>query len=146
MTPHELRALIDRISDALGPDASPERVESIARAVIQSGTQAQMYSAGLPPAVGSGPVSGRIIVTAFGCDRPGILASITGELFNLGVNVLDVSQKILQEYFTLILLADVSTSAASPGDVQQRLSAHADRLGVRIIVQHEEIFQAMRRV
>src|SRR6056297_3293049 len=104
--PDNVRALIDRIADALGPDASPAQVESVARAVLsaQNGhaTPARPSNA---PAVGVGPISGRIVVTSYGCDRPGILSALTTELFEAGVNILDVSQKILQGYFTLILLA-----------------------------------------
>ena len=146
--PADVRALIERIAAALGPDASPAQVEAIARAVLghERGDGASA-SAGPPssPTVGGGPISGRILVTSFGCDRPGILAAITTELFEAGVNVLDVSQKILQGYFTLILLADLAGSGLGPKDVQQRLTTHADRLGVRVLVQHEELFYAMHR-
>jgi ACT domain-containing protein len=92
-----------------------------------------------------GPISGRIIVTSYGCDRPGILSALTTELFEAGVNILDVSQKILQGYFTLILLADLSASGLSPSEVQRRLSGPSERLGVRTLVQHEELFHAMHR-
>jgi len=144
--PDNVRALIDRIADALGPDASPAQVESVARAVLsaQNGhaTPARPSNA---PAVGVGPISGRIVVTSYGCDRPGILSALTPELFEAGVNILDVSQKILQGYFTLILLADLSASGLSPSEVQQRLSVPSERLGVRTLVQHEELFHAMHR-
>ena len=148
--PTDLRALIDRISAALGPDATPAQVETVARAVLasQGETAPASSSFGASPSVsviGDGPISGRIIVTSYGCDRPGILAALTSELFDAGVNILDVSQKILQDYFTLILLADLSASGLSPADVQRRLDAPSERLGVRTIVQHEELFNAMHR-
>ena len=145
--PTDLRALIDRVAAALGPDATPERVETIARAVLEAerGNGAAASPAPASPVIGDGPISGRILVTSYGCDRPGILAALTTELFEAGVNVLDVSQKILQGYFTLILLADLSDSGLGPQDVQRRLSKHADRLGVRVLVQHEELFYAMHR-
>lgn len=146
--PADVRALIERIAAALGPDASPAQVEAIARAVLvheQGDGASASVAPPSSPTVGGGPISGRILVTSFGCDRPGILAALTTELFEAGVNVLDVSQKILQGYFTLILLADLSGSGLGPKDVQQRLAAHADRLGVRVLVQHEELFYAMHR-
>jgi len=150
--PSDLRFLIDRVADALGDAATPERVEAVARAVLaaergpaRNGRTATADEPPPSPAVGDGPISGRILVTAFGCDAPGILAALTAELRDLGVNVLDVSQKILQGYFTLILLADLGASGASPGRVQERLSQHGERLGVRVLVQHEELFYAMHR-
>jgi ACT domain-containing protein len=150
MTESDIRAIIDRVADALGPNASPAQVEEVARAVMAAsgGASAADRQPGGPEphVVGDGPISGRIVVTAFGCDQPGILAAVTSELRDLKVNVLDVSQKILQDYFTLILLADLEGSGATPGRVQERLSAHAQRLGVRILVQHEELFHAMRRI
>lgn len=143
--PTDVRALIDRIAAALGPEASPAQVESVARAVLASENGQAVPAPASSPTVGDGPISGRIIVTSYGCDRPGILAALTTELFEAGVNILDVSQKILQGYFTLILLADLSASGLSPTDVQRRLAAHGDRLGVRVLVQHEELFYAMHR-
>ena len=143
--PTDIRALIERITAALGPDATPAQVETIARAVLASENGNGQARPAASPTVGSGPISGRILVTSYGCDRPGILAALTTELFEAGVNVLDVSQKILQGYFTLILLADLSASGLSPTDVQQRLTRHAERLGVRVLVQHEELFYAMHR-
>ena len=145
--PSDLRALIDRVANALGPDASPAQVESVARAVLaaENGHPSPARVPAFSPSVGDGPISGRIIVTSYGCDRPGILAALTTELFEAGVNILDVSQKILQDYFTLILLADLSASGLSPTDVQNRLAAPSERLGVRTLVQHEELFHAMHR-
>lgn len=145
--PTDLRALIDRVAAALGPDATPDRVEAIARAVLgaERGNGAVPAPAPASSVVGDGPISGRILVTSYGCDRPGILAALTTELFEAGVNVLDVSQKILQGYFTLILLADLSDSGLGPNEVQRRLAKHAERLGVRVLVQHEELFYAMHR-
>ena len=149
MTNAELSALIDRIAAALGPDAPADQVESVARAVIAAGSAsgaAGGEDGGAGRVIGDGPITGRILVTAYGCDSPGILAALTSELRDLGVNVLDVSQKILQGYFTLILLADLSGSGSTPGRVQERLAAHGEALGVRVLVQHEELFYAMNRV
>jgi ACT domain-containing protein len=142
----DLRALIERIADALGPDAAPTQVESVARAVLSARNgRTEAPAPFSTPVVGAGPISGRIIVTSYGCDRPGILSALTTELFDAGVNILDVSQKILQGYFTLILLADLSASGRSPSEVQQRLNGPSERLGVRTLVQHEELFHAMHR-
>lgn len=145
MNPAELRLLVERVTAALGPGATGETVERVVRAVVD-GRPGRSAEPPLPAlSIGEGPITGRIIVTAFGCDRPGILAAVSSELRDLGVNVLDVSQKILQGYFTLIMLADLSDSGATVREVQDRLVRHGDALDVRILVQHEEIFEAMNR-
>jgi len=141
----DVRALIDRIAAALGPDATPDRVERVARAVLDGGSGAA--SEARPPradTAGRPAVSSRVVVTAYGRDSPGILAAIAAELSASGANVLDVSQKILQGYFTVVLVADFP-AGADLGAARGRLSARGDTFGVRVLLQHEELFEAMHR-
>ena len=154
----DVRALIDRIALALGPEATPERVERVARAVLDGGvaptgaphpsarSEAHRPVAARPaPRADARPTtSSRVVVTAYGHDTPGILAAITAELSAAGANVLDVSQKILQGYFTVVLVADYP-AGADLGAARDRLSARGDTFGVRVLLQHEELFEAMHR-
>ena len=144
--PNDLRALIDRIAGALGDAATPERVEHIARAVMAADPPGERASA-LPPLGVQGPQAGhtRFVVTAYGRDVPGVLAALTGELAADGVNILDVSQKVLQGYFTAVLFADLPPSGPDLGALRERLQRRGDALGARVLVQHEELFQAMHR-
>ena len=142
--PADVRALIDRIASALGAEATPERVERVARAVLDA--SASGPGAPAPHAVAAAPAGGatRVVVTAYGRDRPGVLAAVTAELSAAGANILDVSQKVLQGYFTLVLVADLPAgldlAAARDG-----LQARGDALGARVLLQHEDLFQAMHR-
>ncbi|MEM1115967.1 MAG: ACT domain-containing protein [Bacteroidota bacterium] len=141
--PTDVRALIDRIADALGPEAVPERVERVARAVLDAGAPGRAPALSLAaPASGTG--GPRVVVTAYGNDRPGVLAAITAELSASGANILDVSQKVLQGYFTLVLVADLPASL-DLGAVRDGLQARGEALGARVLLQHEELFQAMHR-
>jgi ACT domain-containing protein len=145
----DVRALIDRIATALGPEATPERVERVARAVLDGGAagpSAPETRAARParPPSEARPVSSRVVVTAYGHDTPGVLAAITAELSASNANVLDVSQKILQGYFTVVLVADFP-AGADLGAARDRLSARGDTFGVRVLLQHEELFEAMHR-
>ncbi len=108
--PSDVRALIDRIAAALGPDATPERVERVARAVLDARPPAAPRARLPAGPAGVGPADGatRVVVTAYGHDQPGVLAAITAELSASGANVLDVSQKVLQGYFTVVLVADLA--------------------------------------
>ena len=151
-SPPAVRALIDRIAAALGPEATPERVERVARAVLEAGTphavprlEAPRGAASRPsPPPPSAAPSSRVVVTAYGLDTPGILAAITAELSASGANVLDVSQKILQDYFTVVLVADFP-SGADLGAARDRLAARGAAFDIRVLLQHEELFDAMHR-
>ncbi len=134
----DIRRLVTRIAEALGPEADPAQVEAVAAATLDA------LEADGPPMASKAPGE-RAIVTAYGLDKPGILASITNVVSDAGCNILDVSQKILQGYFTLIMLADITAMRGSVQDLQQQLSEVGNRLGVRVIVQHEDLFRSMHR-
>ncbi len=140
----QIRRLVERVTEAMGPDATPDRVEAVAQVVLdevygEAGTPA-------PEAPFVSPEPGeRAIVTAYGLDKPGILAAITNVVSDAGCNILDVSQKILQGYFTLIMLTDITNMRGDVRGLQQKLSEVGERLQVRIIVQHEDLFNAMHR-
>jgi ACT domain-containing protein len=136
----DIRRLVSRIADAMGPQASSEKVEAVVAIALE---EIRPESSGVPshePDRGS-----RAIVTAYGIDHHGILTTITSELSAAGCNILDVSQKILQTYFTLIMLIDVGRMESSIEALQKRLSDAGERLNVRIMVQHEDLFNAMHR-
>ncbi len=135
----DIRHLVNRIADALGPEADPTRVEAIAAAVLE------VFDDATDPPVSNREPAERVIVTAYGVDRPGILAGITNVVSDAGCNILDVSQKILQDYFTLIMLADVSSMRSTVRDLQNQLSELGTRLGVRVMLQHEDLFERMHR-
>ncbi|OZC04524.1 hypothetical protein BSZ36_00875 [Rubricoccus marinus] len=94
---------------------------------------------------GPAPDVTRFVVTAYGRDTPGVLAAVSTELADMGVNILDVSQKVLQGYFTIVLFADLPAGTVEFGTVRQRLQARGEALGARVLAQHEELFQAMHR-
>ncbi|WP_095514239.1 ACT domain-containing protein [Rubrivirga sp. SAORIC476] len=143
----DVRALIDRIATALGPEATPERVERVARAVLDArAPTAPARAPALAPRSPDGPATGatRVVVTAYGQDQPGVLAAITAELSASGANILDVSQKVLQGYFTVVLVADLS-EGTDLGAVRDVLTSRGEAMGARVLLQHEELFQAMHR-
>jgi ACT domain-containing protein len=132
----DIRALVTRVAEILGPKATPELVEAISKAFLEE-------AEGHPdPVTSSGD---RAIVTAYGIDSPGIMAAITQAVSRSGANILDVSQKILQGYFTLIMLVDLSTMKITLRELQDDLNTEAERLGVRALAQHEDLFNAMHR-
>lgn len=88
----------------------------------------------------------RAIVTVVGKDRVGIIAGICTVLSKLNVNVLDISQTILREMFTMSMLVDTSNANVSFSELCSEMDAEAAQLEVHVRVQREDIFDAMHRI
>lgn len=87
----------------------------------------------------------RAIVSVIGKDQVGIIAKVTTLLAERNINILDISQTILQEFFTMMMLVDI-TNLEDLESLQQQLAELGKSLGLTINIQREEIFQAMHRV
>ena len=90
--------------------------------------------------------SNRIIVTVVGHDRTGIIAETSRVLADAGVNIVDISQTLLEEFFFMILLADMSHASVGLDELKTQLNTKAAQLGLRIEAQHEDVFKYMHRV
>ena len=88
----------------------------------------------------------RAIVTVIGKDRVGIIADVTALLAQYGVNVLDISQTVLQEYFTMIMLVDASQCTVPFADLARTLDEACTQRDLQIRAQREDIFNAMHRI
>jgi len=86
------------------------------------------------------------IVTVLGQDKVGIIAAVCNRLSNYNVNILDISQTILQGAFTMVMAVDVSKSTASFGELGQGLAQLGEEMALSIRIQREEIFDAMHRI
>ena len=88
----------------------------------------------------------KAIVTVVGKDRVGIIAEVCTDLASLNVNVLDISQTVMQGYFTMMMVTDVSGSTMPVAELAQKLEEKGKEMGLSIRLQREEIFEAMHRV
>ncbi len=88
----------------------------------------------------------RAIVTIIGSDRVGIIAGIANVIADAGVNILDISQSVIREFFTMIMMVDLSGASVSFEELKTRLADKGVQLGVKVEIQREEIFQAMHRI
>jgi ACT domain-containing protein len=88
----------------------------------------------------------RAIVTVIGKDSVGIIASVCSLLAANSVNILDISQTILQEYFTMIMLVDTSACHVSFDELSKALKASGEEKALSIRIQREDIFEAMHRI
>ena len=88
----------------------------------------------------------KAIVTVIGKDQVGIIAAVCTLLSEKNVNVLDISQTILQEFFTMTMLVDTSAATVPFARLQEDMAALGQDKGLDIRVQQEEIFNAMHRI
>jgi ACT domain-containing protein len=88
----------------------------------------------------------RVIVTVIGEDRVGIIAKVTQVLAQHQVNILDISQTILQDFFTMMMIVDISKSTVSLQSLQDILKDVGNEIGMEIQAQHEDIFRFMHRI
>lgn len=88
----------------------------------------------------------RAILTIIGSDRVGIIAGIANVLSDVNVNILDISQSVIREYFTMIMMVDIAQASVSFEEVRRALDDKGHQLGVKVEIQREEIFQAMHRI
>jgi len=88
----------------------------------------------------------KAIVTVVGHDRVGIIARVSTLLAEREVNILDISQTVMSEYFTMVMLTDVSRCAIEFGRLREDLNALGKELEMSIRIQHQDIFDAMHTV
>ncbi len=88
----------------------------------------------------------RAVVTVVGKDKTGIIAKVSAFLADKGVNILDISQTILQDYFAMIMLVDTSGSNDELSVLATECAGMGEKIGMSIHLQHEEIFNAMHRI
>ena len=88
----------------------------------------------------------KAVVTVVGKDTVGIIANVCTELAGCNVNVLDISQTVMQGYFTMMMVVDVSAANAPIAELAQKLDEKGKEMNLSIRLQREDIFEAMHRV
>ena len=85
-------------------------------------------------------------ISVIGHDRKGIIARIASFLYEYDINTEDVSQKIMNGYFVMTMLVDMTDSPTPLETVRQGLSEIGDQMALKIQIQSQNIFDAMHRV
>jgi len=88
----------------------------------------------------------RAVITVIGTDKVGIIAAVSNILASSNVNILDISQTIMQDLFTMIMLVDTSKMTIDFAELSQKLEQKGKEMGLSIQIQHEEIFHSMHRI
>lgn len=88
----------------------------------------------------------KTIITVVGKDTVGIIARVCTYLAENQINILDISQTIVDGYFNMMMITDASGSKKSTGEIAQELEKVGETIGVSIHCQHEDIFNMMHRI
>ena len=86
------------------------------------------------------------IITVVGKDTVGIIARVCAYLADNNINILDISQTIVQDYFNMMMIVDTNQMQKTFGDMADELAALGEEIGVVIKCQKEEIFDKMHRI
>lgn len=86
----------------------------------------------------------RAVITVVGKDKTGIIAKISTLLYENDINILDISQTIMEDLFTMIMLVDMSSSTIK--EIGEKLDQAAGEIGVSVHLQSEELFSSMHRI
>ena len=89
---------------------------------------------------------GKVIITVLGKDTVGIIARVCTYLAGSNINILDINQTIVQDYFNMMMIADMSGTDKPLEEVMADLDRIGEEIGVKIRVQREEIFTSMHRI
>jgi ACT domain-containing protein len=147
-----LRRVIDSVVDSLKQEqknpsitnatcAASSRDQSTLARITEPGSEAS----GLYNTIAQGQ-SNRVIVAAFGKNRPGVVAAITKVLAELHCNIEDISQTIMQDFFSMIMIVDINDCKMDFALVRDRIKDTETQLGMKVFIMHEDIFRYMHRI
>lgn len=88
----------------------------------------------------------RVVLTVIGQDKVGIIAGVSNTLAECNINIININQNIMQGFFNMVLIADMSEAIVSLQEAKDKVHALGEKIGVDIRMQSEDIFKAMHRV
>ncbi len=88
----------------------------------------------------------KIVITVAGKDRIGIVADIAAVCKQLGVNIVDITQKVFDDMFTMVMLTKTTSDSVPFDEIVSKLEACGEKAGLKIHIMHEDIFNSMHRI
>lgn len=139
LSEEEIRKTTFDVIRDLGDKSTPESVkEEVRRRIEKSGGEINFDKRDTS--------SGRVILTAFGLNHPGIVAGVTKALGDADCDIQDLSQKLLGDFFTMIMVIDITASPKDLKEIQEEMNRVAESLKIKIYLQHEDVFRFMHRI
>ncbi len=91
-------------------------------------------------------VKNTAVISVIGKDRVGIIAGVSALLSENNININDISQTIMDDIFTMIMMVDLKDNEIENSDIKEKLNKLGDELGVAITIQHTDLFNRMHRI
>jgi len=88
----------------------------------------------------------KAVLTVIGKDKQGIIAKVSGALYEVGANIEDISQTVMQDNFVMIMMTDLSKCKLKISEITEITDKLAAEIGVSIKLQHEDIFNTMHKI
>ncbi len=114
LSEQEIRKITLQAIADLGEKATPDRVKEVVSKVVNSSTSFTTTTV-------ESKTDGKVILTSFGMNHPGIIAGVTQALSKANVDITDLSQKLMGEFYTMIIILDISNSPKDLADLQNDL-------------------------
>lgn len=125
--------------------AEPKPVRSTGKALLQPEEELGSDEGGLYEQIEKTDAT-RVIIAAFGKNRPGVVAAITDVLAELSCSIEDISQTIMQEFFSMIMIVDIAGCTLDFAGLRDKIKETERSLGMKVYVMHEDIFRFMHRI
>ncbi len=134
-----IRQLTLDAMDALGDKLSPSAIQEY----VENKLQDEQLTI---PSENNEKAGERAILTAFGANHPGVVSNISTLIGQHNCDIQDLSQKIMQGFFTMIMLVDLTNLDITFKDLLEELSKLAIEMKIKIYLQHESVFMYMHRI
>lgn len=133
----QIRQIALAAMNELGEKATPELIKEVINQSISNG---EIISSNQSSS------SEKVILTSFGLNQPGIIAGVTKALSDANCDITDLTQKLMGDFYTMIIILDMSNSSKNLSDLQNDLNVIAEKLKIKVYLQHEDLFRQMHRV
>ncbi len=88
----------------------------------------------------------KAVITVLGKDTVGILGKVSTACAEEGVNIIEVTQSVMQDLFAMIMLADIKDSKVTIDELTKKLEKVTEEMGMKVHVMHEDIFNSMHKI
>lgn len=88
----------------------------------------------------------QVVLTIVGKDKVGIIAKVSATLAECNMNIININQNIMQDFFNMVLIADMGKANVTLKEAKDKFTSLGEEIGVEIRLQSEEIFTAMHRI